>query len=309
MTVRQKGTYALAEVTEAPMQLSISPFGIHRFSSAYSALSMAFASHEQYFVHSASIEFIPELAVTEPGSIHLSPDYDPLDPMPADINAMSSDAGYKSGAVTQKLVISIPNLRTPDGSYTRPMLYSSPNVVERLSDYALVNFRSTGVTASGTIGRLVLHYDISFHIPQVPSFPQGSAASSITTFTYTAPTTASDETRLNTFSAYEDKGILTSNSGLYSSEIYSGIIESLTGMDLRSVAGRTLAIGTRVFFRAVKSVMSIVNDDQIHTSTKQTSMRIGEFNLSRAFGGLTEIILKGIEASTIGLANVIKLTN
>lgn len=307
MTVRQKGTYAFAEVTDAPIQLSISPFGIHRFTSAYSALSMAFASHEQYFVHSANVEFIPELAVTEPGSIHMSPDYDPLDPMPADVNAMSSDAGYKSGAVSQRLMISIPNLRTPDGSFTRPMLYSSPNVIERLSDYALVNFRSTGVTASGTIGRLILHYDISFHIPQVPSFPTGGQVDTITTFTYQAPENPTDLARLSPIKTAVDAGTLNANATLFSSAIYSAIISALNGMTLTSAAGRALAVGTRVFFRAVRTQM--YDDDGTLASTGiNISSKVGEFNLSRSFGALTEIILKGVTSNTISLSDVYNLT-
>lgn len=306
MTVRQKGTYALAEVSNAPMQLSISPFGIHRFTSAYSALSMAFASHEQYFVHTASIEFIPELAVTEPGSIHLSPDYDPLDPMPADVLSMSSDVGYKSGAVSQRLVINIPNLRTPDGSFTRPMLYSSPNIIERLSDYALVNFRSTGVTAEGTIGRLVLHYDISFHLPQVPSFPTGALITTVHTLTYTAPAIPGTKSRLSQIDTDSDEGVLTCNTAIYSANIYSAILSAIDGLTLRSVAGRIIALGTRVFFRAIKSKFTS-DGDNVTSTTVQDNVKIGEFNLSRAFGPLTEIILQGATLDTLGLTNVFAL--
>lgn len=309
MTVRQKGTYALAEVTAEPLQLSISPYGIQRFTSAYSALSMAFASHEQYFVHTISIEFIPELAVTEPGSIHLSPDYDPLDPMPADVNAMSSDAGYKSGAVTQRMVLSVPNLRTPDGSYTRPMLYSSPNVIERLSDYALVNYRSTGITAEGTVGRLILHYDISFHIPQVPSFPLAVAAPTLHTFTYSSPTNSSDNVRLSLFKTDADTGTLTANAGLFGYKIYTGIIDAISGLTLSSMAGRTLAIGSRVFFRAIRSTLTTDGDAEgLTNANTNVSAQIGELNLSRAFEALTEIVIKGVSADTFSLAHVLSLT-
>lgn len=308
ITVRQKGTYAFAEVTSDAMQLSISPFGIHRFTNAYSALSMAFASHEQYFVHSASIEYIPELPVTEPGSVHLSPDYDPLDPIPADINAMSSDAGYKSGAATQRLTIQIPNWRTPDGSYTRPMLYSSPNVAERLSDYALVNFRSTGVTANGTIGRLILHYDISFHIPQVPSFPKGVSVPTVSVLTYTTPN--ADPTSLSPIRTDVDTGTLTANNLIYSNHIYSGILDASDFQSLVTTAGRVLAMGTRVFFKAVGTYMTtsgLLNG--LSSSSQATSAQLGYLNLSRTFGELTEVLLSGANGNTIGLSNVVDHTS
>ena len=304
ITVRQKGTYALGEVSSDPIQFSISPFGIHRFTAAYSALSMAFASHEQYFVHSASIEYIPELPVTEAGSIHMSPDYDPLDPIPADINSMSSDSGYKSGAVSQRLTINIPNWRSPDGSYTRPMLYSSPNVTERLSEYALVNFRTTGIIVSGTIGRLILHYDISFHIPQVPTFPKGLSVPTVHTLTYTAA--SMDPACISPFKTDTDDGTLTTNVSIYSHHVYSGIINAFTANSLATTAGRVLAIGTRVFFRALRSYLTTTGLASGLTSGPFTSStRVGHFNLSRTFGELTEIMISGTPVTTISLSNVV----
>lgn len=300
-TSRKTGSYPLAEISSDPLQVSISPIGIRRFVSGSSPLSMAFASHEQYFVHSVRFEFVPELAVTEPGSIHMSPDWDPLDPIPSSVGDMASEAGYKSGPVTQKLSVTMSNMRAPSGAPTRPMLYCSPNVTERLSDFGLLNVRTSGVTAAGTIGRIIMHYDMSFHIPVAPSILDYTLVPTLTSLQWVTPEDA-DQYRLSDVQYDNSTFRLLSNVHLYASKVYSGIVDTLGSIQLQTIAGRAVAEGSRIFFRTIKSSITTDGDAEgLLIQPKLTSNIIGALNLSRAFGALTEIVVKGTNAQYIPL--------
>lgn len=300
-TSRKTGSYPLAEISSEPIQISISPIGIRRFVAGSSALSMAFASHEQYFVHSVRFEFVPELAVTEPGSIHMSPDWDPLDPIPASVGDMASEAGYKSGPVTQKLSVTMSNMRAPSGAPTRPMLYCSPNVTERLSDYGLVNVRTSGVTATSVIGRIIMHYDISFHIPVAPSILDYALLPTLQALAWITPNNTLGY-RLDEAATDSDLVKLTSNVELYTTKVYSAILDTLLNTSLQTIAGRAVAAGSRLFFRTVKSVMTTDGDNAGLTTTPlSTSSRIGALNLSRTFDALTEIVVTGLSGANIYL--------
>lgn len=302
--VRTKGQCHISDLTaDVPTSVHIDSLYLSNPAHTVPVLAANFHLYEKFFVHSVALEFVPSQPVTVGGTVSIAPDYDPLDPMPESAAALSSSQGFKSGPVTSGMKCVMPNYKGPDGGYTRPELFSAPTNDDRLTSFG--QFKLFGVaptlTRGDVIGKLILHYDITFHILE-PSARNTFIASTVdrlvcvgtaTTFmpTDVVSTTISDGITMNT-----SGGVATQNIG----HLLTGIISEIgTGLNAWTAAGRAINEGTRIFFRPVKANIATTS-----YSNFDTSAYVGQLSTSRNFNPMSNIVTNLVNTVAIMLAGV-----
>lgn len=269
-------------------------------------LASNFALYDKYFVHKMELEFVPSQPVTVGGTIGMAPDYDPIDPMPLSKNELSSSFNYVSGAITKPLRCKMPNFKGPDGAYVRPALYCAPISDDRFNSFGQFKIfgEATGVSVGDSVGRLVLHYDVSFMLPE----PQhvdliGTEASVVTQLKSVG---SSDVHKCNMIISATNSDVLqlTNAAGDPVSAIpdfqYSGYVDVISAlMPMATATGKVINPGTRIYFKpAAQSIGSTTMADLASTAL------VGAISLSRTFQAAAEIMLKLSNTEVITLRNV-----
>lgn len=261
-------------------------------------LEILLRMYEKWFVRKLSFEFVPTVPKTQAGTIHITPEYDPLDTAPTtDIpQQLSQSYHYKSGPVSEKLTVTMPNPKLPDGTYLKPALFTAPVAPERMGSYGKVLIFVDGADIA-LAGRMVMHYSIDFLIPQALELRDWVPTSNIEALTIkTATASGVTPTEYLTTTGPEllfTKGGTAHYNGV--DQIVSGIINDLTTATLTNIGGQALRPGTRVFLKS-----SNVDD----TSLLDESEQVGGFNLSNTFSDFTKVFFTGAVNTIIGLSKV-----
>jgi hypothetical protein len=271
-------------------------------------LAANFQLYEKFFVNNVTAEYVPSQPVTVGGSIGIAPDYDPVDPMPATMAALSASQGYKSAPVTSALKVPMPNYRGPDGAFVRPALYSAPTNDDRFTSYGQFQIFASAPTLSpgDTVGKIILHYDITFHILE----PKSSVSYVTTTVDrLLASGTQTHFMPTDTLSSTISDGILMANSGgsgvanTISNLLVATLETVAAGMSMYTAAGRAVNPGTRVFFRPAKANISTTTYTGLPSATY-----VGALSTSRNFNPMSNIILPLVNGSANLLRDVMVLT-
>lgn len=247
------------------------------------ALKQNMEVYEKWFVHSMTLEYIPTVAMTATGTIHMAPDYDPIDMISPSTSAMSEAFGYVGGPVSQRLICKMPNMREIDGNYTKGALYCSPADVDRLVSYGFFDVMVEGVTASSTVGRLVLHYDVTF-IKPCPYRVFADDNSAITTITFAGDNSNVCAGGAVATSTMENEAVVNSASTL--SSCYSAVIDTIaSGLTLLNEYNIEIIPGQRIFMKIIDQFMS----DGAILGVPVSSTVLAALNLSRTFDPRTAL--------------------
>jgi hypothetical protein len=289
--VRVKGQCHILDLTEdVPVSVHIDALYLENPAHTVPLLAANFRLYEKFFVHGVSLEFVPSQPVTVGGTVSIAPDYDPLDPMPPTAAAMSQGQGFKSGPVSGPLRVEMPNYKGPDGAYVRPELYCAPTNDDRLTSYG--QFKIFGVaptlTKGDVLGKLILHYDITYHILE-PFASNAAVATNVDRVVCSGTANVYSPTQLSS-TTMSDALVLSNSGGTLSQptgNLLTGIISEIgTGLELFTVAGRAINVGTRLFMRPVKG--------QIATTTYtslDSSPYVGQFSTSRNFNPMSNVVM------------------
>lgn len=297
--VRVKGQCHITDLTEdVPISVHIDALYLENPAHTVPLLAANFKLYEKFFVHSVALEFVPSQPVTVGGTISIAPDYDPLDPMPATAAAMSQGQGFKSGPVTAPLRVDMPNYKGPDGSFVRPELYCAPTNDDRLTSYG--QFKIFGVapalTKADVLGKLILHYDITYHILE-PIATISAVATNVDRISCqgTANVFMPAELGSTTLSdalSFQNAGGALSQPTNY---LLTGMISEIgAGLELLTVAGRAINVGTRLFMRPIKG--------QIATTTYtnlDTSPYLGQLSTSRNFNPMANVVMNLVNSIAV----------
>lgn len=302
-----KGQKHILDLTsDVPLSVHIDATYLSDPSSSVPMLAANFGLYDKYFVHNVSLEFIPNQPVTVGGTVGMAPDYDPLDPMPLTRSELSSSFGYVSGAVTQPLKCHMPNFKGPDNEFVRGSLYCAPVSDDRLNSFGQFKVfgEGTGLTKGDSIGRLVLHYEITFFLPEPQHTDLAGTEDSVVTQLVSVGSSFHHRCNEIVSTTNSDVIQLTNSGGTPVAAIpdylYTGIIDTANSlMAMYTATGRVINEGTRVFFKpAQQSVATTTMADLASTYI------VGAFNLARNFAKATEIITALTNTEAIGLRNV-----
>lgn len=297
--VRVKGQCHISDLTEdVPISVHIDALYMENPAHTVPLLAANFKLYEKYFVHSVALEFVPSQPVTVGGTVSIAPDYDPLDPMPVSAAAMSQGQGFKSGPVTAPLRVDMPNYKGPDGSYIRPELYCAPTNDDRLTSYG--QFKIFGVapalTKADVLGKLILHYDITYHILE-PIATISAVATNIDRITCAgtanvfAPTQVGSTTMSDALLFQNAGGTISQPTGY----LLTGIISEIgAGLELLTVAGRAINVGTRLFMRPTKASISTSTYTSLDSSTY-----LGQLSTSRNFNPMSNVVMNLINSISV----------
>lgn len=265
--------------------------------------------YEKYLVHNFTFKFVPSVSVTQSGTIHVAPDYDPLDNPPSDpIVGMSSMFKYKSGAITQPLAVDMPNPKTGT-EYYKGALYTNPSGPERWCSYGqlMVYTESASLSSGDAIGTLVLEYDVTLMGPQVQEMPLTEATSTIqglktvdTTASYynrICPTYNSSTVGANTLLQVNGAG---GNVNSDPRTKHVGTLVDLAGAIIQNARGMAIPLGTRLFWRCPDSEFDGTNTKTYNVNAPY----VGGLNTTANFDPSGEVFLKAATGTTIGVDNV-----
>lgn len=137
-------------------------------------LAKLFEMYERWFVHSLTLEWVPSLPVTTPGTIHIAPEFDISDHIStttkeATIVALSKNYAYTSAPITESIKCRMENFRLPSGRWAFDDLFTSPTSDERFTTFGKfqIVIDTPPNEVPQTAGRMLFHYDIDFAIPQL----------------------------------------------------------------------------------------------------------------------------------------------
>lgn len=266
-------------------------------------LAANFRLYEKYFVHSVSLEFVPSQPVTVGGTVSIAPDYDPLDPMPATAQELSQGQGFKSGPVSGGLRVDMPNYKGPDGGFVRPELYCAPTNDDRLTSYGQFKVFAVAptLTKGDMLGKLILHYDITFHIlePQNAVVPVTINTDRITCYgaaNIFTPTDMTSTTMSDCLQFGNSGGLLSMDSGY----ILTGLIKEIgAGLIMRTMAGKAVNLGTRLFFRPALANIATTTYTNINSTPY-----VGKMSTSRNFTPMANITMNLINSMAVILEDM-----
>ena len=265
--------------------------------------------YEKYLVHNLTFKFVPSVSVTQSGTVHVAPDYDPLDNPPTDaVVGLSSMFKYKSGAITQPLTVDMPNPKTGT-EYYKGALYTNPSGPERWCSYGQLLFysESASLSVGDSIGTLVMEYDITMMGPQVQQMPIADTDSPITRlrtvdttaslFNKISPIFNSNTPAMNTLQQLDAAG-----SGINSSPRTKHVatLADDGGAILTNARGMTIPIGTRLFWKTPE-----IEFDGADTKTYHRNIEyVGALNTTSNFDESGEVYLKAGPGVDISVDNV-----
>lgn len=268
-----------------------------------------FQFYEMYFVHLIELEFVPNQPVTVGGTFHAAPDYDPIDPFPDTLAGLSNAFNYVQKPITSNTRVKMPNFKLTDGTFVRPPLYTGANNNDRLVSFGEIFYEAVSSLSDGTnLGTLILHYDISFQIPQPAAT---DFVTSMTNFSLKSVCDNTGNVGVSEFtSGTVNDALLTYDTAHSAStvvnadHVYSGVIDKLTGLTLESVGGKAIHEGTRVFFKT--PTMSVVSD--VITQLIGTASSMGFLSLGRDFAQANTIKINRTADGWIDFSNISVIT-
>lgn len=279
---RMKGHYNLGDVLSGERQsIYLDKVGLR----GVPQLLYEFMYYEKWFVHNFELEFVPNQPLTVGGTAYAAPDYDPIDPFPLSAQYMSNSFNYVQRPITSGFRVKMPNFKLVDGAFVRPSLYTGANNNERLTSYGKFMIEATSSLDDGTsVGNLILHYDITYSIPQ-PYASDSISDQQLISLKSVCDNAGTVSVPPFTTSTVNDALLIynTAHSApttLSNAYTYAGIIDKLTDMTLETVGGKDVYEGTRVYFKSPEfSLVSDVLTEVIAT----TAASISNLSLSRNF--------------------------
>jgi len=288
---RVRGQAQICELTcDEPRAVYIDAIYLSNPDHSVPILKANFGLYEKYFVNNVRLEFVPTQPVTVGGTVGFAPDYDPLDPMPATRSALSTSQGYKTGPITSRLICEMPNYKGPGGSYVRPDLFCAPTNDDRLTSYGQFKCfaEAASLSKGDVVGRLVLHYDITFHIlePSTEVYYNGGTDFNKLTAVGTATKFMPTDIRSTTLSdALEMQDAAGNPVNLDASNILTAILDD-KNLSMVTVAGKNVNPGTRVYFKPVTGNIATTT----YTNLDSNSY-VGGMSLSKNFDQMSNIIM------------------
>lgn len=274
-------------------------------------LARNFEYYEKFFVHNLELEFVPNQPVTVGGTMYAAPDYDPIDPFPDTLTKLSNSFNYLQKPITSGFRVKMPNFKLTDGNYVRPSLFTGANNNERLVCYGKFFYESSSSLSDGTsLGSWILHYDVTFEIPQpyVSDNMNSVQPIALKCVCDNAGTVAVPSIRTATVN---DATLVyntahTAGATLNNAYTYSGIIDKLTDVTLETHSGKDVEEGTRVYMKMPD--YSIVSDVLTPIIAASSLGYIGELNLSRSFDVATAIRMYRAVDGWIDFSSMLQLT-
>jgi hypothetical protein len=265
----------------------------------------AFKFHEKFKVHGFRFEYTPSQPVTVGGTIYGAPDYDPMDTFPDTIQELSNTAHYKQGSVTDKMIWEMPN-HVVAGEPLRPALFTGPGDSNRFTSFGQFFVTSESSLAVGTaIGTMVLHYDITFVVPQAyDSVEYGnlqdmSIQSVMDNVGAFGPAPVGTTTVTDAFISVLWDHVTART--LDSNDQYSGIVKAVKDGSWRTKGGKPVNPGTRVWFQspAYDLIANVLTP-----KTLLADNAVGKINIDRGGGNQTEVLCSRTLDSFLDLQNV-----
>lgn len=271
--------------------------------------------YEKWLVNGLVIKYIPSVNVTESGSIHIAPDYDPLDNPPDNVTTLSSFYRYKSGAVPQPLTVEMPNPKVGT-EYFKGGLYTSPAGPERWCSYGqiVVMTESATLTPGDAIGQLVLEYDITLMGPQLQEHPTINDTTTVTKLEL-VNTSATNKGKVcsvfdsTTLTSNTLKQLNAADAAVDSSAgtKHVGTLIDMAGAVLTDRFGKALTLGSRIFWNPPdKSFDGTASE--IGTYAGSTPW-VGALSTASDFGNASDIFIQGAPGIKLLLAAVQQYTS
>jgi hypothetical protein len=269
-----------------------------------------FRLYEQFFVHNLKFKFTTTLPKTAAGTIHMAPDYDPMDiaPLAADaVSNMASFYHYKSAPVCENLVVDMPNFKLPSGEWNKPCLFAAPAGAERMTSYGsmLVYVDGCASGSADVVGHLTMDYDISFCIPQVDTaLAITDVGSSMVLTAYSAMSGVTTLKDVSLAKTTVQAGPIDTSLSLLEGEIYTALLgnrPSTNNLDLMDRGGNFLEKGTRVFFKA-PTIFEVDDGTEVTAS----NFKMGPMSLSRFFNPAHDVIFGSANVGDVANLNFIK---
>jgi hypothetical protein len=273
-------------------------------------LTYEFMYYEKWFAHSFELEFVPNQPVTVGGTCYAAPDYDPIDPFPSNVQYMSNSYNYVQKPVTSAFRVKMPNFKLVDGTYVRPTLFTGANNNERFTSFGKFMLEATSSLTDGTsVGNLILHYDLTFCIPQ----PFGTDAMSdqqLISLKSVCDTAGSVSVPPFITGTVNDALLIYNTAHaapttLSSYYVYAGIIDKLTDITMETIGGKDIYEGTRVYFKGPE--FSLVSDVLTEIAAATTAS-IANLSLSRNFDHGNSIKMTRTADGWIDFANIYMVT-
>lgn len=277
--------------------------GPDTFDIANSRLAPHFAGNEMYHIDNLTVTYIPQVAKTVDGTMHIVPDYDPSDKPPQYstetdlIRQLSTRYKYKSGPISEKLVVNMSNFKLPSGRSVREDLYTDASTEVRSHNYGQFHMVHTGYEFTKSPGKVYISGTIRFAIPSLKeltpyvSFQGGEGFLNIPHLEdLTSSSSLAGHIADWTSLATDDVG---APSNLRGGNVYKG--EVLTdGNEVLYDDGKLVPDGTTVFFRKA--------DRYITDGATVADSIVGEMALDETFTNLISFT-----AATVTVLKIIHL--
>lgn len=237
---RVKKSEFISSITDAAsftvVQFPINP----GLSETFPWLSAIAVRYDEYIFHSLTFEYITRTATTTISSVVLAPDYDAIDPIPADEATITSyqDAIEDSCWKDIKCYLSKRNMFPNGFKYVRDRA-----VAGDLKTYDAGNlFVSVDGATTNVLGKLWVHYDVEFRAPQISATAPSSSKLSRwnlsvnqTLATGVAEDVAYDEVVVNPLNIINTAGAFTLPKGAYYVQSLSVFEDSVGGVDTSTI--------------------------------------------------------------------------
>lgn len=151
-------------------------------------LSTIALKYETYRFLSLRFVYVARTSATTTGSVILSPEYDPDDPPPADLQAALTSANSIESVPWTDAKVNLPSTRLHSDTprkFNRRFLDTSP--ASSKYDAGIMHFATEGINTTSTIGHIWVEYSVSLETPQL-SASIASRVGSVAQFLKVAPT-------------------------------------------------------------------------------------------------------------------------
>lgn len=274
-------------------------------------VSDLFPMYEYYFVHSLRFQYVPYVAKTTAGSVFFAPEWDPLDATPNasdPIPELSASYGFKSASVNDTLQFEMTNFKLPCGQYIKQTLFTGPLAELRLSSYGKIYSYIKGLsTTTQYAGELIMHYDITFCLPQKATSMGSWTATSIDQIQIISskafPTRPAQSIPQATSPTVGTSGFRLEDGGTpvqYSNgRLFKAVLAETTGnAQLADAAGRLIEAGTELYFQTTGNYNDTATGVQ---DTVLSSAWLGNLALDPEFNNT--VTITGDDADLIQIAS------
>jgi hypothetical protein len=272
--------------------------------------------YEYWFVKKLRFQYIPKVAKTAAGTVHLAPEWDPLDMTPGGsdiVRQMAASYGYKSTPVSEKVEVMMDNFKLPSGEWVKPCLFTGPLAETRLSSYGKLFAYCDGVD-SGTdiVGQVVMNYEIEFCLPQksVPGDAKTTYSGNANEFKIASSNTVPQALRglIKEWDGTDPtNGIYANENGvgkvsLPISAIFEGVLGTPTGSaTLHDQAGRLIEAGTKVFWKQTPNIYNTTTNAPTKSVNQYT---VGNISTDPSFAEPYDLLFNGASGDTFPLFDI-----